>query len=101
MRRYGAWTGLTPPGTVSAGDLGTLLLHATARSLGGRDCEGLDSGPTTYAGGEAGAARRLARAGARVALPPGRVDEVDADAVAQWIADRYPGADRYPAVVVG
>ena len=100
MRRYGVWTGLTPPEMVSAADIGTVLLHATARSVCGRDCAGLDSGPTTRAWARAGAARRLARGGARLALAAERVGEVDADAVAQWITDRYPGSG-YPAVVIG
>ena len=89
--------------TFSRDSLERALLDVAVRAVERRDCDGLDRVPVL--GRHAGLSG-LVRRGALVgdawadAVPADFGDLVDADAVAAWIAGRYPSED-YPGVVLG
>ncbi len=89
--------------TFSRDSLERSLLDVAVRAVQRRGCEGLDRVPVL--GRHAGLSG-LVRRGALIgdawadAVPVELADLVDADAVAEWIAGRYPG-EAYPGVVLG
>ncbi len=94
---------VAPERVVCADSHARMLLAVAARAVHGRDCGDLGYLPLlSRFRGLPLATRRtsIARAGARMAVPPRRVGDIDADAVAAWVVGHYP-ASSYPAVVVG
>jgi hypothetical protein len=98
------------PHAIASGDLAfgrdsveRALLDAAVRTVGGRNCADLDRMPLL---GRHAAVPGPIRSGALVgeawadAVAVDAGETVDADAVATWIAERYPAAS-YPAVVLG
>ncbi len=89
--------------TFSRDSLERSLLDAAVRALRQQDCGSLDRVPVL--GRHAGLSG-LVRRGALIgdawadAVPADFADLVDADAVAAWIAGRYP-AEAYPGVILG
>lgn len=89
--------------TFSRDSLERALLDCAVRAVHRRDCDGLDRVPVL--GRHAGLSG-LVRRGALVgdawadAVPADFADLVDADAVAAWIAARYP-SEEYPGVILG
>ena len=89
--------------TFSRDSIERALLDVAVRAVRGDDCEGLDRVPVL--GRHAGLSG-LVRRGALIgdawadAVPADSADLVDADAVAAWIAGRYP-AEAYPGVIIG
>jgi hypothetical protein len=95
--------GLGDDRTFSRDSLERSLLDVAVRAARRRDCENLDRVPVL--GRHAGLSG-LVRRGALIgdawadAVPADFADLVDADAVAAWIAGRYPDG-AYPGVVLG
>ncbi|WP_435831003.1 hypothetical protein [Polymorphospora rubra] len=92
-----------PERVVAPDSTSRVLLTVAARALSGRDCADLTYLPllTRFRGAPEPVRRAaIARAGARSALAPSEVAEVDVEAVGRWIVDHYPRHD-YPGVVIG
>jgi hypothetical protein len=98
--------------SIASFDSATAMLRAVARFLHGRDMAALGTvpGPLAPVAERAAALVNLLPdrpreavyplASGREAVPPERLDEVDAEAVARWMTGQYPRR-RYPAVAVG
>lgn len=102
---------MKPQRAVASFDSASAMLRVLARHLHGRSSPALGVGPATRVAGRAvlpwvnrlpAAAREriYALSGASEAVPQRRLGDVDADAIAAWVAGRYPRR-RYPAVLVG
>ncbi|WP_091672478.1 hypothetical protein [Micromonospora auratinigra] len=99
----GRGTGPAVERVVAVGSTARVLLAAAVRALRGDDCADLGrAGSLTRLAGAPEPVRRAAaaRAAGRRALAPARVAEVDAERVAEWIAEQYP-AGRWPGAVLG
>jgi hypothetical protein len=93
---------LRPDSVLCADSLERALLDAAAPD-GPEAVDGLRHVPVLGRRGELPEELRrpaLAAEACNAAVPLDAVDEIDAEAVAEWIVRRYPGS-RYPAVVLG
>jgi hypothetical protein len=92
---------------VAAFDSASAMLLSTAAGLAGREFPRLGQGPVPAALVRASAllpepARKAAYslAGGAGGVPAGRLGDLDAEEMAEWVAGHYPER-RYPAVAVG
>ncbi|HEX6873102.1 MAG TPA: hypothetical protein VF163_18550 [Micromonosporaceae bacterium] len=74
------------PAFLNPAGLGRTLVETASRALAGQDCADLSTGVSAG----------LDSSGTAIE----QASQVDADAVAQWVVERYPGR-RYDAVVLG
>ncbi|MGA8113026.1 MAG: hypothetical protein WCA46_05135 [Actinocatenispora sp.] len=99
---------LPPDRVVAAFDSASAFLRATAHALRGEDFARLGQSRLAGLGARLTGAlpERIRRtvytsAGAREGVPADRLDEVDADAVAEWTVGHYRPDGEYPAAFVG
>jgi len=106
VQRFRAVDGVVPPGrVVSPESTGRVLLAAASRALRGRDCADLGRPPLLSrlrGAPEAVRRRALDRAAARTALSAAQAAAIDAEQVARWVVEHYPGPPRrFPGAVLG
>ncbi len=96
-----------PPKFIANFDSATAMVQATARFLKGKDFPALGLSPVLKP--PAAAANILPKpvreklyifSGWNESIPPEKIDMVEAEELAQWVADSYP-ARRYQAVAIG
>ena len=98
-----AMSALAPARVVSPDGPELPMLQAVSRALRQRDCDDLDRVPVLGRREELPVELRwhaLAHEEYAEAVPPDRVDRIDAEAVAAWLTGRYP-AGPVPALVLG
>lgn len=103
---------MRPSRAVASFDSATGMLRALSHCLAGRDAPALGAAPrgaVPVISALLGGVNRLptsladqvyALSGVSEAVPPGRLADIDADDLAEWIVDHYPRR-RYPVVFLG